>query len=50
MYNVLEWLEASAESYPEKTAAIDELNSISYGELADVSRRIGSGLCGSTCR
>lgn len=48
MYNVLEWLEASAESYPEKTAAIDELNSISYGELADVSRRIGSGLCQRT--
>lgn len=42
--NVLEWLEASAEAYPEKTVYEDMEESITFGELMEEARRIGSAL------
>ena len=44
MYNVLEWLEKSVDLYAEKTAVIDENSSLTYAELMENSRRIGSAL------
>lgn len=44
MRNVLEYLEHSAEKYPDKTAVADMAGSSSYKELLQNSRRIGSSL------
>ncbi|SHO48380.1 amino acid adenylation domain-containing protein [Anaerocolumna xylanovorans] len=44
MRNVLEYLEHSAEKYPEKEAVADMANSCSYKELLQNSKRIGSSL------
>lgn len=46
MYNVLEWLEQSANLYSEKIAVIDEKSSLTYAELKEDSRCIGSALSG----
>lgn len=42
--NVLEYLEGSAERFPDKTAYADETTGISFGQLLDGSRRIGTYL------
>ena len=44
MKNVLEWLEATAAEYPDKIVYEDMTESISFGELFDEARRIGSAL------
>ena len=41
MKNVLEYLEASAERLPEKTAVIDDKEQCTYKELRDISRMMG---------
>ena len=46
MKNVLEYLEASARNFPEKTAFADAEESISYTRLHDTARKIGSALAG----
>ena len=46
MTNVLEYLEQSAEKYPEKTAFADEENSCTWQELKERAQRIGSSLAG----
>ncbi|MBQ3786292.1 MAG: amino acid adenylation domain-containing protein [Lachnospiraceae bacterium] len=40
--NVLEYLEYSAQRFPEKTAYADADSKLSFGELLDMARRIGS--------
>ena len=42
--NVLEYLEKTESVYPDKTAVIDEFGKISYSQLLEKSKRIGSGL------
>lgn len=42
MKNVLEFLEHSADKFPEKTAFADEKNSLTYKEFVDKSKKIGS--------
>lgn len=42
--NILGYLEASAEKYPDKKAFADENNSYTFSELKDCAMRIGSGL------
>ena len=42
--NVLDYLERSAALFPDKTAFADEENCLSFSQLADAARRIGSGL------
>ena len=42
--NVLEYLEKTESIYPDKTAVIDEFGKISYSQLLEKSKRIGSGL------
>ena len=42
--NVLCFLEKSAEAHPRKTAFADEHTSLTYGELTDLSMKIGSVL------
>ena len=42
--NVLEWLEKSAEKYPDKVAFADLNNSITYAELLNQAKRIGSAI------
>lgn len=42
--NVLTYLERSAAAYPEKTALIDETRQLTYGQVMQLSRRIGTGL------
>lgn len=44
MKNVLEYLERSAERYPEKTAAEDPKEKLTYSELLEYAQRIGSFL------
>lgn len=44
MSNVLEYLEASAARLPEKTAVIDPDNRLTYAELVNTARSIGSFL------
>ncbi|MCM1544692.1 MAG: AMP-binding protein, partial [Ruminococcus sp.] len=46
MYNILEYIEHSAKCFEEKTAVVDEISSISYKQLLEKSRRIGSALAG----
>ena len=43
-YNVLRYLERSAARNPEKIALIDETRQLTYGQVLDISRRIGTGL------
>lgn len=47
--NILEYLEKSAEDYPEKIAFADEELSCTFRELEESSRRIGSALAGRIC-
>lgn len=42
--NVLEYLEASAEKYPHKTAVADDKDSMTYSELLAAAENIASGL------
>lgn len=42
--NVLEFLEERASNFPEKTAVIEEERSVSFSELFDKSRKIGTSL------
>ena len=42
--NVLDYLELSAAKYPKKVAFADETVSLSFGELLDSSKRIGTAL------
>lgn len=44
MYNVLEYLENSADKYPNKIAVVDASETCTYAELLDKSRIIGSNL------
>ena len=44
--NVLEYLEHSAERYPDKTAFEDEKKTSTYRETWEAARRIGSALAG----
>lgn len=42
--NILEYLEETTKSYPQKIAVMDEFGAATYSELLDVSKRIGSAL------
>ena len=42
--SVLDWLDDSAAKYPEKPAYIDEDGALSFGELCDITIRMGSYL------
>ncbi len=44
MKNVLEWLEYSAQAYPEKTAFADESLEVTFSELEEGAKRIGTAL------
>lgn len=44
--NVLTYLERSAAAHPEKTALIDEDRQLTYGQVVQLARRIGTGLSG----
>ncbi|MDD5017832.1 MAG: amino acid adenylation domain-containing protein [Eubacteriales bacterium] len=46
MINVLEYLDHTAADYPQKTAFADENTALTFGELHDGARAIGSFLCG----
>lgn len=48
MTNVLEYLEHSVQTNPNKTALIDPEGSCTYAQLEDSSRRVGSALAGKT--
>ena len=48
MKTVLEYLEKSAFDYSQKIAVADSENCLTYSELEDKSKRIGSFLCGIT--
>lgn len=45
MNNILEYLELSADNYPDKAAAIDEKESCTYRQLRERGKEIGSFLC-----
>ena len=49
MRNVLEYLEQSAERFPEKSAVTDGICTYTYKELLAYSRKIGSGIA-AYCR
>ena len=42
MKNILEYLELTAEKYPRRTAVEDQKDALTWGELEDLSRRIGT--------
>lgn len=42
MKNILEYLELTAEKYPWRTAVEDPKGSLTWGELEDLSKRIGT--------
>ena len=44
MYNVLKYLCASAERYPQRTAVLDDSKAYTYEDYYGLTRRIGSGL------
>lgn len=44
MTNILEYLERSAQLYPEKPALVDERQSITFAQALEDSRRVGSSL------
>lgn len=46
MKSVIEYLELSEKSFPDKTAVVDEHKKLTYSELADYSRRVGGRLVG----
>lgn len=48
MNNVLEYLEQSAERFPDKTAIIDRNVSITYQELKQICQGAGTGLTNQT--
>ena len=48
MTNVLEYLERSARTSPDKPALIDPGGMCTYAQLLDRARRVGSGLTGRT--
>lgn len=43
--NVLEYLEQSAARFPDKAAFVDEQASLTFGQLSDAAKRIGTALC-----
>ena len=48
MRNVLDWLEASAEARPDKVAFADVDSQLTYGELVDRARVVGSAIANSS--
>ena len=46
MNNILKYLRASAEGFPDRTAVLDDCKKYSYSQYFSLTRRIGSGLCG----
>lgn len=50
MYNVLRYLCASAERYPQRTAVLDDRKAYTYKAYYDLTRRIGSGLAAVTAQ
>ncbi len=50
MKNVMDYLKRQAEQKPEKTAFADEETSVTYAELLDSAKRIGSELAGYDCQ
>lgn len=44
--SVLHYLDDSAKNYPEKTAIQDEQKSYTYRQVQEISRRLGTALCG----
>lgn len=44
MKNILEYLEQTAERYPERTAVEDEREALSWKELKDLAKRIGTAV------
>ncbi|MBP5555397.1 MAG: amino acid adenylation domain-containing protein [Lachnospiraceae bacterium] len=46
IYNVLQYLEQSAEKYPDKTALKDEYGEVTYAGLVSDARKIGSYITG----
>lgn len=50
MKNVLEWLERSAERFPDKTAVADGDISLSYESLCSRAKALGTALCQSGAR
>ena len=50
MKSVLEYLERSAERFPEKAAFADETGSIGFAQLRDSAKRIGTELAGYGCQ
>lgn len=50
MTNILEYLERSAQLYPEKPALVDEQQSITFAQALENSRRVGSSLALSLTR
>ena len=50
MKNVLEYLEASASAFPDKTAAIDAFGACTYKTLLNRCQRVGSVLAGKIDR
>ncbi len=42
--NILEYLEMTEKSFPDKTAVIDESGQITYSRLLEISKRIGTAL------
>ena len=48
MYNVIDYLEKSAEKYGEKTAVIEEEKKVTYSELMKFSKSVGSYFVGQS--
>lgn len=44
MTNILEYLERSAQLFPEKPALVDERQAVTFSQALDASRRVGSAL------
>ena len=44
--SVLDWLENTAEKYPDKPAYTDCENSLTFSQIKDYAQRIGSAICG----
>ena len=50
MKNVLEWLEATVEKYPDKPAFSDTECSITFAQVYDIATWSGQNPCCSICR
>lgn len=50
MKNILEFLENAAVRFPEKTAFAEEGRALSYFQLLDGARRVGTALCALGCK